>query len=214
MLVVSLVSQKGGAGKTTIAVGLAGAHELVGGCAVVVDLDPQGSASVWSDLRDADRPVVVAAHMPRLARVLDAARDGGAQLAVIDTAPHASNAALAAAQASDLILVPCRPSVADLHAIRASLDICRIAQVRARVVLNAVPVQGPLGGQAKEAITVHGAAVAPMMLCQRIAHVHAYTKGMTAMEFAPRSKAAAELATLYDWVISEREGAPNGEEQR
>ena len=47
MFTVSLVSQKGGAGKTTIAVGLAVAHELAGGCAVVVDLDPQGSASVW-----------------------------------------------------------------------------------------------------------------------------------------------------------------------
>ena len=62
MTSVSLVSQKGGAGKTTIAVGLAVAHELAGGCAVVVDLDPQGSASVWSDLRSfppALRPGVV-----------------------------------------------------------------------------------------------------------------------------------------------------------
>lgn len=214
MIVVSLVSQKGGAGKTTIAVGLAVAHELAGGSAVVVDLDPQGSASVWGDLRDTDRPVAVAAHVPRLARVLDAAREGGAQLAVIDTAPHASDAALAAAQASDLILVPCRPSVADLHAIRASLDICRVAQGRARVVLNAVPVQGPLGGQAREAIAGHRATVAPMVLCQRIAHVHAYTRGMTAMEFAPRSKAAVEFAALYDWAISEREGASHGEERR
>lgn len=162
MVVISLVSQKGGAGNTTIAVGLAVAHELAGGYAVLVDLDPQGSASVWSDLRDADRPVAVATHVPRLARVLDAAREGGAQLAVIDTAPHASDAALATAQASDLILVPCRPSVADLHAIRASLDICRVAQGRARVVLNAVPVQGPLGGQAREAIAGHRATVAPM----------------------------------------------------
>ena len=203
MITVSLVSQKGGAGKTTIAVGLAVAHELAGGCAVVVDLDPQGSASVWNDLRSADRPVAVSTHAPRLARVLDAARAGGAELAIIDTAPHASDAALAAAQASDLTLVPCRASVADLHAIRASLDICRVAGVRARVVLNAVPVQGPLAGQAKEAMVSHHAAVAPMMLCHRIAHVHSFTRGMTAMEFSPRSKAAAELSALYHWAVSE-----------
>ena len=202
MLTVSLVSQKGGAGKTTIAVGLAVAHELAGGSAVVVDLDPQGSASVWSDLRGADRPVAVSAHAPRLTRVLDAARAGGAELAVIDTAPHASDAALAAARASDLTLVPCRASVADLHAIRASLDICRVAEVRACVVLNAVPVQGPLAEQARASMVEHRAAVAPMMLCQRIAHVHAFTGGKTAMELAPQSKAAVELAALYDWTIT------------
>lgn len=206
MLTVSLVSQKGGAGKTTLAIGLAVAHELAGGSAVVIDLDPQGSAGLWSDLREADQPVVVAAHAPRLAQVLHAARDEGAGLAIIDTAPHASDAALAAARSSDLTLVPCRASVADLHAIGASLDICRVAQARARVVLNAVPVQGPLAGQAREAMTEHQAEVAPMMLCQRVAHVHAFTKGMAAMEFAPRSKAAFELAALYDWAI--KEGAP------
>ena len=202
MLTVSLVSQKGGAGKTTLAVGLAVAHELAGGSAVVVDLDPQGSASVWSDLRGADRPVAVSAHAPRLARVLDAARAAGAELAIIDTAPHASDAALAAARASDLTLVPCRASVADLHAIGATLDVCRLAGVPSAVVLNAVPVQGPLAGQAREAMTGHRAAVAPMMVHQRIAHVHAFTQGRTAMEFAPRSKAAVELATLYDWAVS------------
>lgn len=203
MLTVSLVSQKGGAGKTTIAVGLAVAHELAGGCAVVVDLDPQGSASVWSDLRSTDRPVAVSAHAPRLARVLNAAQDAGAELAVIDTAPHVSDAALAAARASDLTLIPCRASVADLHAIRASLDICRVAEVRARVVLNAVPVQGPLTRQARDAMIDHQAAVAPMVLCQRVAHVHSFTKGLTAMELAPASKAADELASLYCWAVTE-----------
>lgn len=206
MLTVSLVSQKGGAGKTTLAIGLAVAHELAGGSAVVIDLDPQGSAGLWSDLRAADQPVVVAAHAPRLARVLHAAHGEGAGLAIIDTAPHASEAALAAARSSDLTLVPCRASVADLHAIGASLDICRVAQAQARVVLNAVPVQGPLAGQAREAMTEHRAEVAPMVLCQRVAHVHAFTRGMSAMEFAPRSKAAFELGALYDWAI--KEGAP------
>ena len=197
MFTVSLVSQKGGAGKTTIAVGLAVAHELAGGSAVVIDLDPQGSAGLWSDLREADQPVVVAAHAPRLARVLEAARTGGAELAIIDTAPHSSEAALAAARGSDLTLAPCRASVADLHAIKASLDICRVAGVRARVVLNAIPVQGPLARQAREAIAEHRAEVAPAMLCHRVAHVHSFTRGMSAMEFLPRSRASVELGALY-----------------
>ena len=138
-----------------------------------------------------------------VARVLEAARNGGAELAIIDTAPHSSDAALAAARGSDLTLVPCRASVADLHAIKASLDICRVAGVPARVVLNAIPVQGPLAGQAREAMAECRAEVAPTMLCQRVAHVHSFTKGMSAMEFSPQSKAAAELQALYRWVMTE-----------
>ena len=84
---IGLVARKGGSGKSTIATALAVAHELAGGCAVVVDLDPQGSATAWGVLREADRPVVVAAQARRLQPVLDAARDGGADLIVIDTPP-------------------------------------------------------------------------------------------------------------------------------
>ena len=88
MRTIAMVSQKGGSGKTTLAVALAVAHELAGGDSVVIDLDPQGSAGVWSDLRGDDPPVVVAAHPPRLARALEAARSAGASLAVIDMAPR------------------------------------------------------------------------------------------------------------------------------
>ena len=70
------------------------------------------------------------------------------------------------------------------------------------MVLNAVPVQGPLAEQAKAPMVEHRAALAPMMLCQRIAHVHAFTGGKTAMELAAQSKAADELAVLYDWTIT------------
>ena len=203
MISVAVISQKGGAGKTTISVGLAVAHELAGGVAAVIDMDPQGSASVWSDLREADRPVVVSAHAPRIGRVLEAARARGVGLAVIDTAPHASDAALAAARAADLVLVPCRCSVADLHAIGSSLDVCRVAEVPAAVVLNAAPVQGRLADQARAAMANHGVKVSPVMLCQRVVHVYSFTRGETAMELDPRSKAGGELAALYRWTVDQ-----------
>ena len=101
----------------------------------------------------------------------------------------------AAARAADLVLIPCRASVADLHAIGSSLDVCRVADVPAYVVLNEVPVQ------ARAAMAQHGAAVAPAMLCQRIAHVHAFTAGLSVMEHQAQSKAAGELAALYRWSI-------------
>ena len=63
---IALVARKGGSGKSTIATALAVAHELAGGRAVVVDLDPQGSATAWGALREADRPVMIAAQARRL----------------------------------------------------------------------------------------------------------------------------------------------------
>ena len=203
MLSIAVLSQKGGSGKSTIAVGLAVAHELVGGVAVVIDVDPQGSASVWHDLRNADRPAVVATHAPRVPSVIEAARNGGADLMLIDTPPAVSDIALASARAADFALVPCRAAVADLHAIGATLDVCRLAGVPAGVVLNAAPPAGKLADQARRAMVDRGATVSPVTLCQRVAHIYSFTRGQTAMEHDPAGKAAAELAALYRWTIDQ-----------
>ena len=85
MLTVALVSQKGGAGKTTIAINLAIASELAGRPAVIIDLDPQASSATWGDSREAEAPVVVSAQAARLAEVLATAREHGAALTLIDT---------------------------------------------------------------------------------------------------------------------------------
>ena len=193
---VALVARKGGSGKSTIATALAVAHELAGGRAVVVDLDPQGSATAWGTLREADRPVVVAAQARRLQPVLDAARDGGADLTIIDTPPALADAA----RVADLALIPCRPALADLHAIMGSLGICRDAGARAAVVVNAAPPAGALVDQARTALDDQGAEVAPVTIGQRVAHVRAFAAGLTAAEFEPDGKAAQEVAALYDWM--------------
>ena len=113
MLTIAIVSQKGGVGKTSLALNLAVAAELAGHAALIVDLDPQASAAAWSDSREARAPVVVSAQAARLAEVLTTAREHGAVLCLIDTAPHAEAPALAAARAADLVLVPCRASILD-----------------------------------------------------------------------------------------------------
>ena len=197
---VALVARKGGSGKSTLAVALAVQHERAGGRAVVVDLDPQGSATAWAALREADRPVVIAAQARRLQPVLDAARDGGADLTIIDTPPALADAALAAARVADLVLIPCRPALADLHAIMGSLGTCRDAGAPAAVVLNAAPPAGALVDQARTALADQGAEVAPVIIGQRVAHVRAFAGGMTAAEFEPDGKAAQEIAALHYWM--------------
>ncbi|HEX2237852.1 MAG TPA: ParA family protein, partial [Gammaproteobacteria bacterium] len=78
MRVVTLLSQKGGTGKTTIALHLAVAAELDGKSTAVIDLDPQQSAALWGDTRASETPVVVSAQPARLQQVLDTAREHNA----------------------------------------------------------------------------------------------------------------------------------------
>ena len=176
---LALISQKGGSGKTTLALALAAAHELVGGQAAVIDLDPQGSATVWGRLREGVPPVVIAAHPPRLARVVEAAVDAGASLVVIDTAPREAGGAAEVARLADLVMIPCRPSAIDLAAIPATLAAIGMA----------------------DALRAFGIGLAPVTLGARVAHAKAFTLGRTAQETEPASPAAREIADLYRWAM-------------
>ena len=201
MQAVAVISQKGGAGKTTLALNLAVASERAGCPSVIVDIDPQASAAAWGDSREGDTPVVVSAQAARLAEVLETAKEHGARLTIIDTAPHAQTDALNAARAADLVLVPCRPSVLDLRAIGASADVAALARTPAIAVLCAVPPRGQLANEAEEALRAAGLDVAPVRVGHRAAFVHAATAGAGVLEHAPESKAAEEVRALYAWVV-------------
>ena len=178
---LAIISQKGGAGKTTLALNLAAAAERLNIPTVVIDLDPQASAKTWHDIRvSKEAPFVVSAQASRLEEVMEASRANGAELVIIDTAPHSESAALAAARAADLVLIPCRPAILDLKAIGTSADLVALAKKDAVVVLNAVPHQGNLADEAEEAVRSYGLVVAPVKLTQRAAYVHSLTAGQTA----------------------------------
>ena len=199
MVSVAVVSQKGGSGKTTLAVALAAAHELAGGRAAVVDLDPQGSALAWGRLRDGVPPPVVRTHPPGLARTLERLGADSCTLAVVDTAPREAQGAAEAARLAELVLVPCRPSGVDVLAVSPTLQV--VAPARAVVVLNGCPARGPWTAEAVEALAGTGADVAPATVGDRVAHRRAFTAGRTALELEPRSLAAAEILALYRWTL-------------
>src|SRR3954452_8504685 len=100
MRTVAVISQKGGAGKTTLALHLAVAAEQAGYGTVVIDMDPQGTAEAWSEWRKEAPPPVVPAKVPTLARTLEKSVGHGAEFLVIDTPPIAEAEARAAAKAA------------------------------------------------------------------------------------------------------------------
>lgn len=200
MKTIAIISQKGGAGKTTIAIHLAVAAEQRGLHTAVFDLDPQASASSWSDKRSLPTPAVVSAQAVRLPALLEQAEMQKADLVIIDSAPNADAASLAAAKSADLILIPCRPAAFDLNAIGTTLNLAALAKKPAFVLLNAVPPQGKLAQEARDALTSGGIQVVEQVMHHLVAFSHAVNDGRTAQEYDPKCKAANEISCLMDWA--------------
>ena len=200
MKTIAIVSQKGGAGKTTLALHLACAAQAGGFQSAIIDLDPQASAAAWHDSREAEAPVVVALPYTRLAQALEAARKGGAALVVVDTAPHSERPPLPQ-PGPDLVLIPCRAGILDLRAIGTTAQLVKLARKPAWVVLNAYhPSANRLLEDARSAVAVHGLAVAPVGLAMRSAFYHSLTAGWTATEYAPQDRASQETHALFAWA--------------
>lgn len=200
MKTLAIVSRKGGAGKTTLALHLAVAAEAHGITTAVFDLDPQASAALWADHRGEGFPAVRPAQGPRLGVLLEQARAQDADLVILDTPPEADVIARDAAEHADVILIPCRPSALDLDAIGASVRIARNCGKPFFVVVNAAPVQGVETREMRTALAGAGVELAPVVLHQRKAYAARMQEGRTASEIEPQGKAAAEVRELLLWV--------------
>lgn len=201
MDIIAVIAQKGGTGKTTLTLSLAVAAERAGRTVAIVDLDPQASASNWSDRREADTPIVVSAQPSRLSQVLKAAEKGGAELVLIDTPPRAEQAAMAAAKAAQMVLIPCRPAIYDLETISTTLELVRFAGEKPTAgVLNGVPPRGPKREQAAQILKGLGLSVCPEAFGYRAAFDHAGTLGLSAQEYDPSGKAAREIQRVYSYT--------------
>ena len=201
MLTIGLISQKGGVGKTTLAIHLATAFEALGKQTLLIDLDPQTSAAEWKDSRKADRPYVMAVPPSRLGKSIETAKENGAEVIILDTAPHSEGTALDAARAADLILVPCQPSLMDLRAMRKTADILNYLKKPTFAVLNEVTPVGTVADEAARAITAQfGMPVSPVRIGLRVAFSRCLLAGQTAQEYEPSGKAAREIGALVHWI--------------
>jgi chromosome partitioning protein len=208
MKILGLLSRKGGVGKTTIAVHLAVLAQHAGRRTLLIDLDPQRSSAGWWRAREADMPLLVETEPAGLRSVLDAARDDGIDLVVIDTRPSVEADAVHVATLADLLVVPTRPAILDLRAILGTLDIVKGAARRAVIVLNACPAPRGVGeasvtGDARRAVAAFGVPVAATSIGNRATFSHALVAGLTAGEAEPEGKAAREMGAL--WRVIERE---------
>ena len=196
MHTVALISQKGGVSKTTLAVSLAVAAHQDGKAACVFDIDEQASAASWGDRRDTD-PTAIDAQAPRLPKALDKARQAGIELAFIDTPAGAGQAASIATENADLILVPARPSYADLECLPQTKRLVDLAGKPALALITNTAPTGQRGIEAKQAAEGMGFAVAETFLSKRVAHQDALGRGEGVTEYEPHGRAAQDILGLY-----------------
>lgn len=204
MKVVAVCSQKGGVGKTTLALNLGVLAEQRGLRTVLIDVDTQQSLVKLADERGRGTvPDVISAQAARVQRHVTEAREAGADLVIIDTGPNSEIASKLAMQSSDHVLIPCKPSPIDLKAIESTLDLARSAGDRPKtIVISMAPARSSITEETVSVIRNSGYDVAPAVIFQRLSYVYSTGSGQAVCEYDPGSKAAAEVTDLWRWLAT------------
>jgi chromosome partitioning protein len=201
MKIIAFVTQKGGTGKSTLALSLAVAAEAGGQKVCVLDLDPQGTSAGWYETRSAATPAVVSADQAgSLTDTIGKLAKADYSLVVIDTAGVDSHATRGAMQSADLCLIPVRPSEADIKATTATIAALTSMGKRFAFIINQAPAARKARLTTAVAMRLSTAApVAPVPIAARIDHQYAYALGQGVTEYDRGGKAAAELIELWEW---------------
>jgi chromosome partitioning protein len=204
MLVVSILAQKGGVGKSMLARSLAVQGLLDGRKTALIDADPQGTVTAWSKRRPLDVPAVVALGASTLAIVLADLQSKGADMVVVDTPPHAQPIISLAAAASDFALIVTGPYPEDLEQVGVVTGIVKNLGKPAAVVLNKTPPRSHALTLARSALATFALPICPTAITQLVTHPYASAEGLTAQEREPASKAAVELGEVWQWLRQQR----------
>lgn len=204
--VIAILNQKGGVGKTTIAVHLAAALARQKLRVLLLDADPQGSALDWSAARKDSLGFPVAGlpkasihkELPALAANYD--------YVVIDGPPRVYDVARSAIMASDLVIVPVQPSPYDVWAAKEIIDLLEEASVfkpslKKVFVINRKIANTAIGRDVVEALRDYPLPVLKNALCQRVPFAESAAQGLTVFELDPEMLASREMAELAKEVL-------------
>ncbi len=179
--VITVAQQKGGVGKSTLAIHLAVAFAKRGLSTMLFDTDPQGTVSHWHAKRKADDIGLIATSGWRLTRDLTMAREAN-DIIIIDTPPHAEMDIKVSTRAADMVLVPLQPSPADVWAVRETMNTIAGESSHVMVVLNRVIARANITRDVKEKLAMMDIPVAKTHIGSRVLFAAAMESGLTVLD--------------------------------
>lgn len=204
-MIISLLNQKGGVGKTTLAVHLAVAFSKAGNRVLLVDADPQGSAMDWSAGRETGTSIPVIGlpkpilhkELPKLVNDFD--------FIIVDGAPRVYDVARSALMASDLVLIPVQPSPYDVWAAKEIVELLNDIKpfkenLKNAFVINRKIVNTAIGRDVNEALSGYKLPVLKSQICQRVSFAECAATGQTVIETEPDSIASKEVFALVNEI--------------
>jgi len=215
-MIISVLNQKGGVGKTTLAVHLAMALAKRGERVLLLDADVQGSALDWSASRESAAPFsVVGLPKATLHREAPKFLEDYRHI-VIDGPPRVYDVARSAILASDFVLIPIQPSPYDIWAARDIVDLVKEAStfnenLQSVFVINRKIVNTAIGRDVIEALATYDLPVLASEICQRVAFAESAANGSTVLEDAPESLAAREIEALAAELLGKCDGTSQKE---
>lgn len=207
-MIIGVLNQKGGVGKTTLAVNIAAALARAEARVLVVDADPQGSALDWAAARESDGLFSVIG-LPRASIHKEIAEIGrGYDHIIIDGPPRVTDLARSAIMASDLVLIPVQPSPYDIWAADEVVKLIQEAGVykenlKAAFVVNRKITNTAIGRDVAEALASYSLPVLDTAVTQRVIYAEAAAQGRAVFEVDAEGPAQAEIEALVAELMTE-----------
>ncbi len=204
MDVIAVLNQKGGVGKTTISTHIGRALQLRGHEVVLVDSDPQGSARDWSAVDVEQLLTTVGIDRPTIERDVKRLR---ADFVVIDGAPQASDLAVSALKAADLVLIPVQPSPYDIWATADLVDLVKQrieitdGKLKAAFIVSRAITGTIISGEVRDALAGYDLPVLDTTLYQRVSYPTTAAKGTTVLDSNVDPAASAEINSLVSEAL-------------
>lgn len=207
-VIIAVLNQKGGTGKTTLSIHIAAGLVERGGRVLLVDADPQHSALDWQEARTREPLFSVVSIPSRALRSEVGLHKGDYDHIVIDGPPRVNEIATQAIAAADVVLIPVQPSPYDVWAAREIVDLIDKARgykekenLKAYFVINRKIVKTAIGRGVVNALAEHPIPVMTATVGQRISFAESAATGLTVLETEPRSQAAAEINALINELL-------------